>query len=655
MKKHSKVLSIFLSALLIMSMTMVQTMAEMSNEVKVPLENICKSTIDENFSVDKVLVTIRHEYSDFQRVFTAQDFPEISQYIVEVKNPEPIDTNKEYPMLNIEEYKTILQIKLNTDSKEDVLSCIRKLETNYLVFRAYPEYVGIEFTTSTPNDPYFSEQYALQKIKAVDAWDIVTGSNDVKVGVIDSGVLEHPDLVSSLVQGYDFYNDNTITNDDGCYDYDQYGIDMIPYFSHGTAVAGVIAATTNNQIGVCGIASGIEIVPLQVSIYINGQKNLSVASIIEAINYATINDIPIINLSLGGFFIEDPFCDALNNYKGLAVCSSGNDGENIDELEETLRHYPSSSNVPNVIAVASSNEVDELNSWSNFGEVEVDVVAPGSDIHSLYSLAYDENGTYNPYYAYGMFSGTSFAAPMVSGAAALLLSYNSTLNGQQLKRAILDNVDIVSALNGKVATSGRLNVKKALEAIFPTEKSRDYRFDIKVETPNIGMFSLPVECDLSLCQFFDCVEGDNLTDPSFFMCYYDYVNDVANVMYTGFQYPITQSGTLATLFYKSPFISTDADYFPTIAYNSNYYYRDPSNNTISPNVTCTTVLMGDTNSDNEIDADDALRVMQYRNGSVELSSTELLAADVNLDNVIDLSDVLTINQYVVGKINTFIN
>jgi len=235
-----------------------------------------------------------------------------------------------------------------------------------------------------PNDPRFGEQWALPVVGLPEAWSNVTAQT-ITVAVIDSGVcLNHPDLQGRIVDGYDFVDDDNDPSD---------------VFGHGCGVAGVIAANSNNGIGIAGVAPNVQIMPLRVLDAI-GLGNYS--SIANAIIYAVDNGADIINLSLAGpsssVILEQAVAYAVNN--GVTViAAAGNFGQES-------AFYPAA--YPSVIAVGSIDPVTlERSSFSNFG-ADIDVWAPGRDILTTNLLG-----------DYEFVSGTSFAAPIVAGITAL--------------------------------------------------------------------------------------------------------------------------------------------------------------------------------------------------------------------------------------------
>ncbi len=267
-------------------------------------------------------------------------------------------------------------------------SGVRWVEPNYVV---KPMVV--------PNDPLWGQQYGLTHIQAPQAWDVSTGSASVIVAVVDSGVdLTHPDLAGKLTQGYDFVEGDTVPND-RC--------------GHGTHVAGIIGANTNNALGVAGVNWQVQLMPVKV---LGGYCSGSVADVAAGIVWATQHGAKIINLSLGSYsassLLENATFYAYQH--GVAVfAAAGNYGTNAIV-------YPAV--YPWVMAVGATDSLDQRASFSDTGP-ELDLMAPGVDILSTTPrddfYYHDVLGTA---FEYGQLSGTSMATAFASGAAALLAS-----------------------------------------------------------------------------------------------------------------------------------------------------------------------------------------------------------------------------------------
>ena len=345
-----------------------------------------------------------------------------------------------------------------------VADAIATCSKNPLIEYAEPNYL-LSINTTIPNDPNFNQLWGLNNtgqtggtldadIDAPEAWDISTG-NKVVVGVIDTGVdYTHADLKDNMWTNPGETPGNGIDDDGNGYIDDYYGYDFINNdgdplddHSHGTHVAGTIAAKGNNGIGVIGVAPQAKIMALKI---FNANGNTDSFSAIKAIEYSTTMGVKLTNNSWGGGGYSQTLYDAIaaaGKAGQLFIASAGNSGSNND----TNPSYPASYNLDNIIAVANTNQNDQLSGTSNYGSTSVDLGAPGSSIYSTI-----------PGGGYSFKSGTSMAAPHVSGVAALLFSQNPGLSYLDVKNKILNSVDPIPALQGKTVSGGRLNAYKAL-------------------------------------------------------------------------------------------------------------------------------------------------------------------------------------------------
>lgn len=348
---------------------------------------------------------------------------------------------------------------VKTAAGVSVAQTLAMLRRNGDVALARPDYRTR--LADVPNDPFFAGyQYNLRNrggtldispeiqpqmtsgadIKAVTAWDQAKGDAGTIIAIVDTGVdLNHPELVSKLVSyGHDFANGDEEASDDHW---------------HGTHVAGVAAADTNNAVGIAGVARDCRILPVKV---MDADGNGYYSWIIDGITWAADNGADVINLSLGGD-VDDPFLEDACKYahdKGVVVvAAAGNDG-----LAGVL--YPAAYD-DYVLAVAASDYNDEIAEFSNYGP-EVDVAAPGVWILGPAPEWYVGEG-YQPYL---FASGTSAATPHVAGMAALLKSARPDLTADQIMQIIRYTADDINKTTAPGrddhAGYGRINMERAL-------------------------------------------------------------------------------------------------------------------------------------------------------------------------------------------------
>ena len=333
------------------------------------------------------------------------------------------------------------------------------------VLAVQPNY--IRRVTRTPNDPDFDRMVGLNRIGAPAAWDVTTGSTNVVVALIDSGVFySHEDLKDNLWRNPGEIPDNGIDDDGNGYVDDVYGIDAHNHDSdpldddgHGTYCAGILGAVGNNGRGGVGVNWSVQIMALKYS----GPDGLGHdADLVECFEYAILMkqrgvNVGVTSNSYGGDengpAIQDAI-DAAGRAGILNVFAAGNKASDTD----LTPFYPASFDSPSIIAVASTDLSDNLSSFSNYGATRVHLAAPGELIWTTGLGAS----------TYVSFAGTSAACPHVAGAAALLLAYAPSLSVAELKAALLGSVDVAPQLKGKLATNGRLNVARALQNLNAT-------------------------------------------------------------------------------------------------------------------------------------------------------------------------------------------
>lgn len=309
-----------------------------------------------------------------------------------------------------------------------------------------------------PDDPRFNEQWALRNsgqsggqfgsdIGVTTAWQTTTGSQTTVIAVIDSGIdFTHPELANNKwtntapgasgdLNGWDYITDSAVITDEQ---------------GHGTAIAGIIAAQGNNTIGVSGVMWRAGLMSLRV---LDNTGTGDVADAVEAIDYAVAHSAQVINISWGTSGESIALKDAIERAirRGVVVvCSAGNNGQDVEQTP----YYPSSFNINELIAVASTDKFDQLISWSNWGRRRVSVAAPGTSI-----LTTQMGG------GYWLTAGTSASAPLVSGVAGLIKSARPWVNGRSVGRAISDGARQVASLSGKVSLGGVVSAAGAMEAL----------------------------------------------------------------------------------------------------------------------------------------------------------------------------------------------
>ncbi|KEO84671.1 S8 family serine peptidase [Tumebacillus flagellatus] len=279
---------------------------------------------------------------------------------------------------------------------------------------------------ATPNDPSYSSQWHLPKIQAPQAWDITQGTTSRTIAIIDTGVdLNHADLKSKLVAGYNYVSLNTNPMDD---------------HGHGTHCAGIAAALTNNSTNTAGVDWNAKIMPVKV---LNSAGSGYDSDITSGIRWAADHGANVISMSLGGGTFSQAQQDAINYAYGkgvIIVAAAGNSNS-------TTKSYPAA--YANVVAVASTTETDARSSFSNYGSW-VHVAAPGSNILSL-KLG---GGTTT-------MSGTSMATPVVAGLMSLTWSKNLAYSNASVISRVETTSDAISG-TGTYWKYGRVNAYKAV-------------------------------------------------------------------------------------------------------------------------------------------------------------------------------------------------
>jgi subtilisin family serine protease len=323
---------------------------------------------------------------------------------------------------------------------------------------------------ATPNDPLLGSLYGLTRISAPQAWDTTTGDPSVVVAVIDTGIdKNHQDLAPNVWQNPGEIAANAVDDDMNGFVDDTYGWDFlngdndpVDGHSHGTHCSGTIGGVGNNGIGVAGVNWNVRIMALKThDDTVGGSTSVT---LIQTFGYVTMMKNRGINIratsnSYGGppeagtydQAVKDAI-DASGRAGVLNVFAAGNQLAVSQERDnDILPTYPGSYNSPSILAVAASNQTDNMASFSHYGATTVDVAAPGVSILSTV-----------PNNGYASFSGTSMSTPHTAGAAALLAAAHPGLSSASIKATLMNTVDVLPQWSGLILTGGRINVARAI-------------------------------------------------------------------------------------------------------------------------------------------------------------------------------------------------
>jgi len=411
------------------------------------------------FAENRVIVGLKRNANNFALPNTLVQTG-VKSVVELAKGVNPVTKNKAFDL------RTLFKIELNSNGQKAVLDAIDKLRKDPNVEFVEPDY--LVKAVKTPNDPNFVQQYGMNNngqtggaidadIDAVEAWDVFTGnSEEIIIGVIDSGVdYLHPDLTDNIWQNLGEIPDNGIDDDGNGYVDDYYGWDFayddndpMDDNGHGTHCSGIIAAKGNNKTGVCGVMWNARIMALK---FLDEYGSGYTSDAIDAINYATAMNVPLTSNSWGGGGYSQALEEVIAQ-SGILVAAAGNYSSNTD----TDPFYPACYELDNIISVAATDHFDNKAEFSNYGQQSVDLAAPGVDILST-----------TPNNNYEFYSGTSMAAPHVTGSIGLGWSYNPSLSSLEIKDALLKAVDTVTSMQGITVTGGRLNVNKLIDIIGP--------------------------------------------------------------------------------------------------------------------------------------------------------------------------------------------
>ncbi len=336
------------------------------------------------------------------------------------------------------------------------LSTAAALAADPRVLYAEPNYIYHAF--GAPNDPEYSKQWGhnADRINSAAAWDITTGSTSITIAIIDTGIdAGHPDLAGKIVAGYDFVAGDSDPRDEN---------------GHGTHVAGIAAANTNNGVGVAGMSWGARIMPVRV---LDSSGSGYTADILSGINWAVAHGAKVLNLSLGGTGGTQAMQDAINaahNAGVLVVAAMGNSRTKGNPV-----NYPAA--YANVMAVAATGQGDVYAPYSQYGS-HCDISAPGGNM----SFYQDSRGIYSTLPTYDVYMtthesfhknydyvhGTSQASPYVAGLAALIWSVAPSLTPDQVQMTIQNMADDLGPAGWDQDYGwGRIDAARTLQALVP--------------------------------------------------------------------------------------------------------------------------------------------------------------------------------------------
>jgi len=330
----------------------------------------------------------------------------------------------------------------------ETMDVIEKLKKESSVLQAGPNH--FRSPNAVPNDSSYASQWYLPKINWPDAWTEFTGTQQVIVAVVDSGVSKtHLQLNSALTSSgeHDYY-DNDNNAEDG--------------FGHGTLVAGIIAAKINDGTGVAGICPTAKLLPLRVFDNTGKFPQVTSDALVSAMQQSIIQGAKVVNLSLGstGYNVNEWIAiDICRDYGILVVCAAGNGGSDVTgDNNDLLPTYPASYNLDNILSVAATDETDNLASFSNYGASSVHLAAPGQHIlgcdvsrQVLYNWTFDYGYEgWTPYRASGYGWGRSLTFASYLGDYGITTNdWSGLFSGNYQAGSNMDVISPIIDLSGK--------------------------------------------------------------------------------------------------------------------------------------------------------------------------------------------------------------
>lgn len=352
----------------------------------------------------------------------------------------------------------LIQFDNKNAQLEELINLLNKQQ-----FVEYAEKVPELKTNLSPNDPQYNIQWHLDKIMAENAWDISLGNSDVVVAVVDDAVrIDHEDLNSVIFLNTNEIPNNGIDDDNNGYVDDVNGWDAANFdndpsppsfnlFSHGTHVAGIVGAATNNNTGIASIGFGVSILPVKIKRDNSFGPGLQAG--VQGIDYAiSCGYTDVVNMSFGSPFYSTTYQNLFNaghNQGIVFVAASGNSNS-------PAPFYPAAYD--HVISVAASSPSDRKANFSSYGTT-VDVTAPGTSIYSTVATSSS---------SYRNLQGTSMASPLVAGLCALMLSYSPGISPDEVETCLessCDNIDNINPSYSGMLGAGRINAANTLACL----------------------------------------------------------------------------------------------------------------------------------------------------------------------------------------------
>lgn len=402
-------------------------------------------------------------------------------------------------------------VRLRLDGKDTFESQLSELQKSNLFEYVEPNFIYT--LVNLPDDPRAGLLWGLENrgnneplqdggtnqtqgkvgadINALKAWPLTTGSRDIKIAVIDTGVdYNHPDLRENMWVNEAEKNGQPGVDDDGNgyvddihgYDFSSNDGDPLDDHSHGTHCAGTIGAVHNNQEGIAGVMAEVTLVAIK---FLNESGSGTTADAIKSVQYATHVGVDLMSNSWGGGGYSQALDEAIKMARDAGivfVAAAGNSRSDND----TDPHYPSNYNLSNVISVAAHNAQESLASFSNWGRSSVHIAAPGRNILSTVIKG-----------GYEVYSGTSMATPHVSGALGLLLAQEGRMEFDELRERLEKTSVPVRAFRRRMTSGGRLDAYNLLTNTRPLRIEPDPNLWQRVELDEAYESSHPYQNNIS--------------------------------------------------------------------------------------------------------------------------------------------------------------